>query len=80
MANFSIRFKGLLNIVEIAPIQDNQPVDKIEQLNLNELTENKRFQTIILSASVRINETLGKSWRGDPASHISQLKDYLKNL
>ncbi len=67
--------KDCPSIVEIAPIQDNQPrFDKIEQLNLNELAENKRFQTIILSASVRINETLGKSWRGDPASHISQLK------
>ena len=54
--------------------QDSQPrFDKIEQLNLDKLAEQSRYQSTILSASVKIHETLGKSWQGDPASHISQL-------
>ena len=62
------------SIVDIAPIQDNQPrFDKIQQLNLDELAEKSRFQTTILQASVKIHESLGKEWKGDPASHIGQL-------
>ena len=67
-------FFRFLGIVEIAPIQDNQPrFDKIEQLNLDALAERSRYQSTIINASVRIHETLGKSWQGDSASHISQL-------
>jgi type III restriction enzyme len=66
--------KDCPSIVEIAPIQDSQPrFDKIEQLNLDALVDKSRYQSTILSASVRIHETLGKSWQGDPASHIGQL-------
>lgn len=72
--SLDLDLKDCPSIVEIAPIQDSQPrFDKIEQINLDALAENSRYQSSILSASVRIHETLGKSWQGDPASHISQL-------
>lgn len=72
--SLKLDLKDCPSIVEIAPIQDSQPrFDKIEQLNLNALAERSRYQSTILNASVRIHETLGKSWQGDPASHISQL-------
>ena len=74
LQTLELDLKDCPSVVEIAPIQDNQPrFDKIEQLNLNALAESSRFQSTILNASVRIHETLGKSWQGDPASHISQL-------
>jgi len=74
MSPLELDLKDCPSIVDIAPIQDSQPrFDKIEQLNLDELAENSRYQSTILSASVKIHETLGKSWQGDPASHISQL-------
>ena len=62
------------SIVEIAPIQDSKPrFDKIEEIHLKALAENSRYQSTILGASVRIHESLGKSWHGDPGSHIGQL-------
>tara|TARA_B100000886_G_scaffold220059_1_gene152861 strand:- start:1634 stop:4321 length:2688 start_codon:yes stop_codon:yes gene_type:complete len=74
LSSLELDLKDCPSIVEIAPIQDSQPrFDKIEQLNLDALAENSRYQSTILNASVRIHETLGKSWKGDPASHISQL-------
>jgi type III restriction enzyme len=72
--SLELDLKDCPSVIEIAPIQDSQPrFDKIEQLNLDELAERSRYQSIILNASVRIHETLGKSWQGDPSSHISQL-------
>ena len=74
LPSLELDLKDCPSIVEIAPIQDSQPrFDKIEQLNLDKLAEQSRYQSTILSASVKIHETLGKSWQGDPASHISQL-------
>ena len=74
LPTLDLDIKDCPNVVEIAPTIDNQPrFDQIEQLNLDELAKNSRYQSTILNASVRIHEFLGKSWKGDPASHISQL-------
>lgn len=74
LSPLELDLKDCPSIVEIAPIQDSQPrFDKIVQLNLDALAERSRYQSTILSASVKIHQTLGRSWQGDPASHISQL-------
>ena len=60
--SLDLDLKDCPSVVEIAPIQDSQPrFDKIEQINLDALAENSRYQSSILSASVRIHESLGKS-------------------
>ena len=57
------------SIVDIAPIQDNQPrFDKIQQLNLDELAEKSISDNY---TSGKIHESLGKEWKGDPASHMT---------
>ena len=62
------------SIVEIAPTIDNQPrFDQIQQIDLDKLSETSRFETTKMQASVRIHESFGKSWKGDPVSHIFQL-------
>ena len=74
MSVLELNMKDCPSIVEIAPTIDNQPrFDQIQQIDLDKLAESNRFETIKLQACVRIHESLGKSWKGDPASHIFQL-------
>ena len=74
LSTLELNLRDCPNLVEIAPIQDNQPrFDKIEQLDLDALAEKSRYRSTILNASVRIHETLGKAWRGDTSSHLTQL-------
>ena len=77
LPSLELDLKDCPSIVEIAPIQDSQPrFDKIEQLNLDKLAEQSRYQSTIF-VSVKIHETLGKSWQEIP-SHISHQVGYLK--
>ena len=74
MSQLELNMKDCASIVEIAPTIDNQPrFDQIHQIDLDKLAESNRFETIKLQASVRIHESFGKSWSGDPAGHIFQL-------
>jgi len=74
MSVLELNMKDCPSIVEIAPTIDNQPrFDQIQQIDLDKLAETNRFETIKLQASVRIHESFGKSWKGDPASHLFQL-------
>jgi type III restriction enzyme len=74
MSPLKLDLKDCPSIVEIAPTIDNQPrFDQIQQLDLNKLADQSRFETTKMQASVRIHESFGKSWSGDPASHIFQL-------
>ena len=61
-------------IVEVAPVIDNKPdLNKLTELDLKKIGDEKRFQTVKLQAAVRLRERFAKNWDGDPASHISQL-------
>ena len=74
MSVLKLDLRDCPSVVEIAPTIDNQPrFDQIQQIDLNKLAEGSRFETTKMQASVRIHESFGKSWSGDPASHIFQL-------
>ena len=61
-------------LVEVAPVIDGKPkFDQISEIDLNQLAEEHRLQRLKLQTAVRLHEQFGKSWQGDPGSHISQL-------
>jgi len=61
-------------LVEVAPVIDGKPkFDQISEIDLNQLAEEHRLQRLKLQAAVRLHEQFGKSWQGDPGSHIGQL-------
>lgn len=65
-------------IVEVAPVIEGKPkFDQISELNLKRLAEENRLQKLKLQSAVSLNEQFGKSWEGDPGSHISQLIDII---
>ncbi len=61
-------------LVEMAPVIDGKPkFDQLSELNLDRLAEENRLQRIKLQSAVRLHEQFGKTWEGDPGSHIGQL-------
>lgn len=68
-------------LVEVAPVIDGKPkFDQISEIDLNRLAEENRLQRLKLQAAVRLHEQFGKSWQGDPGSHIGQLVQIIDDL
>lgn len=64
-------------IVEIAPVIDGKPkLDALSEVDLNNLAEKNRLQTLKLRAAAELESRLGKNWEGDPGSHIGQLMEF----
>ncbi len=68
-------------LVEVAPVIDGKPnFDQMSQVNLQQLSQQYRFESEMMKAVAQLVERNEENWAGDKGSKFTQLYSFIENF